>query len=193
MIYNGHQDLKENDMQLWRRKKTVQGIAGVSGTAHLGKDIKMGFWTRICDNAHIGDKVELGGWAKVGEGAVIGVGAIIGSHAEIGKNAVIGAGAVLPDHVRICDDIVIEAGRVFEGHELVSKDGVIPNRCGGFLYSQHDCTGPVYVSGPFGQFIVPYLDFDEEMIDEHMWGGERLEAYRLDGQQMELEEDMPGF
>lgn len=176
-------------MQLWRRKKAIQGFAQVAGTAYLGKDVEMGFWTRIGHKAHIADKVELGGWANVGEGSVIGEGAVIGSHAEIGKNVVIGAGAVLPDHVRICDDIVIEAGRVFEGHELVTKDGVIPNRCGGFMTSQHEYTSPVHVCGPFGEFIVPYLEFDEDMIDEYMWGGDRLEAYRVETQEVEPEDD----
>jgi len=180
-------------MHLWRRKKAIQGFAQVAGTAYLGKDVEMGFWTSIASKAHIGDKVELGGWAKVGEGSVIGEGAVIGSHAEIGKNVVIGAGAVLPDHVRICDDIVIESGRVFEGHELVTREGVIPNRCGGFMTSQHEYTSPVHISGPSGQFIVPYLEFDEDMIDEHMWGGECLDAYRVEQNVAEPETDMPDF
>jgi acyl-[acyl carrier protein]--UDP-N-acetylglucosamine O-acyltransferase len=179
-------------MQLWRRKKAIQGFAYVSDTAHLGKDIEMGFWTSIGAKTHIGDKVELGGWARVGEGSVIGEGAVIGSHAEIGKNAVIGAGAVLPDHVRICDDVVIEPGRVFEGHELVTKEGVIPNRCGSFIYSQIDYDAPVVITGPFGDFEVPAHEFDEDMIDDFMWGDDKLEAYVVDpspGAEMET----PGF
>ncbi len=180
-------------MQLWRRRKAVKGYAQVSSKAYLGKDITMGFWTQISAQAHIGNDVELGGWAKIGEGAFIADGAVIGSHAEIGKGAVIGAGAILPDHVRVAENVVIQPGQKFEGHELVTLDGIIPNRCGGFMYSDGQDGSPVQISAPFGKFEVPEQEFDEDMIDDYMWGDDKLEAYRLDGPAAEEEMEMPGF
>ena len=99
---------------------------------------------------------------------------------------------LLPDHVRICDDVVIEAGRVFEGHELVTKERVISNRCGSFMYSQIEYDAPVVITGPFGNFEVPAHEFDEDMIDDFMWGDDKLEAYIVEPSQGDEMEE-PGF
>ncbi|MFG6572236.1 hypothetical protein ACGYLO_11585 [Sulfitobacter sp. 1A13353] len=47
------------------------------------------------------------------------------------------------------------------------------------------------ITGPFGDFEVPAHEFDEDMIDDFMWGDDKLEAYALKSSNDAL--DTPGF
>jgi UDP-3-O-[3-hydroxymyristoyl] glucosamine N-acyltransferase len=166
----------------FKKRHRAGDFAQISGYARFGKNVTSGSWTKVRDNAVIGDNVNLGDWAEVHEEAQVHEGAQVGSWAMVGRGAVIGKHAVLPDHTRVQPGVVVGEHTVFEGHELVTPDGIIPHRCSGFMVSGNlNGTEPLLLTGSFGQFEIPVLEYSEELLEDFFWGrSEALEAFRID-------------
>jgi UDP-3-O-[3-hydroxymyristoyl] glucosamine N-acyltransferase len=169
-------------MGLFTKTKKDGVFSQVGGGVKIGKNSPVGTWAVIGAFATIGRNVEIGDWAEIGFSSIVENNVKIGSHVKIGRDAHIGKGAILPDNVHVQPGVVVPAGTQFEGHELVTKDGIIPNRCSGFVYyhDETDQSKVVEISTYFARFEVPGDVFREEMIDEYMFGSDELDKYRIE-------------
>jgi len=109
----------------------------------------------------------------VGDGSRIGEDCVFGPWARVGANVTLGARVRLGSHTRVQDGVTIPDDAVLGDGDLVTPDGVIPNRCGGFMTTI--LRGGAFVSGPFGQFLIPLEESDPDelsdwMVDDHQWG-----------------------
>lgn len=114
-------------------------------------------------------------------GASVGANTTLGNWVKIGENAVIGAQCDLPDHVRVQPGVIVPDGTKLQGHELVTKDGIIPNRVGGFAHDSPPYgRDPVRLMGSFGRFVIPAHLFSEDLIEDYFWGrSETLASYQV--------------
>lgn len=165
---------------------TAPGHAEIGAGFAAGKDVRIGYWTKIARDVVIGDRVRLGDHTRVGAGSQIGNDVHFGEWASIGAGVKLGDGVWLGAHTRIQDGVTVSRGRHFEPHDLVTRDGVIKNRCSGYAGFTLMDEDAVCIQGPFGSFVFPGMDAHDdfetldEMIDAYQWGrNDDLDAYRL--------------
>lgn len=168
-------------LQALRHLRARRDFREIAGSATLGARVSMGPWTKVGPEAVIGDDVILGPWAEIGRRARIGDHAEIGKWVRVGDLATVPVASRIPGHVRIQPGVDVTADLMLEGHELITHAGIIRRRCCAYSCGQDDPTGPVRVVGIFGHYEVPAADFDDEMIQDYMWGAsEELERYRIE-------------
>lgn len=158
-------------------------ISGFLLSKRFPSSVEVGRWTRVGDDVEIGENVRLGPWSQVGDNCSIGEGTTFGKWACIGSNVTLGANVRLGSHTRVMNGVTVPPGAVFDDGDLVTRQGVIPNRTGG--YSRVSTPDGIAVSAPFGRFLVPLhgdlgMSLVEKMVEDHQWGrSTMLEDFRV--------------
>lgn len=135
--------------------------------------VKTGRWAKIGKWVTLEEGVILGDWSHVGDGSRIGPCSVLGSWARVGENVNLGARVHLGSHTRIQDGVTVPDDTVFGDADLVTRDEVIPARCGG--HAMQVLREGVFVSAVFGKFLIPLDKSDPEdlldrLLDDHQWG-----------------------
>lgn len=141
--------------------------------AVIAEQVRLGSWTKIGNGVVLAERVRLGDWSHVGDGSRIGPDTEFGPWAMVGRDVTIGARVRLGSHTRVQDGVTIPDDAVLGDGDLVTPDGIIPDRCGGFMTTI--LRGGAFISGPFGKFLVPLEESDpdeltDQMVDDHQWG-----------------------
>lgn len=131
------------------------------------RSVTVGTWTRIGEGVLLGERVQLGDWSQVGDRSRIGPDSVFGPWARVGADVTLGARVRLGSHTRVQDGVTVPDDAVLGDGDLVTPDGIIPDRCGGFMTTI--LRGGAFISGPFGQFLVPD-ELTDQMVDDHQWG-----------------------
>jgi hypothetical protein len=148
-------------------------LSRLFGGTRRPRSVTVGTWTRIGDQVTLGERVVLGDWSHVGDRSRIGPDCVFGPWARVGADVILGARVRLGSHTRVQDGVAIPDDAVLGDGDLVTPDGIIPNRCGGFMTTI--LRGGAFISGPFGKFLVPLEESDpdaltDQMVDDHQWG-----------------------
>lgn len=148
-------------------------LSRLFGGTRRPRSVTVGTWTRIGEGVILGERVRLGDWSQVGDRSRIGPDSVFGPWARVGADVTLGARVRLGSHTRVQDGVMIPDDAVLGDADLVTPDGIIPDRCGGFMTTI--LRGGAFISGPFGQFLVPLEstdpnDLTDRMVDDHQWG-----------------------
>lgn len=141
--------------------------------AVIAERVRIGNWSQVGEGVLLGDRVQLGDWSQVGDRSRIGPDSVFGPWARVGADVTLGARVRLGSHTRVQDGVEIPDDAVLGDGDLVTPDGIIPDRCGGFMTTI--LRGGAFISGPFGKFLVPLEKSDpdeltDQMVDDHQWG-----------------------